>query len=75
MNAARIMCVVSGQVALLNIADHGETLVSLPLCSVKPWGLFIHALAQTTKNADNTPAMKIGTPASRWVPGLSLSQP
>jgi hypothetical protein len=75
MNAARIIWVVSGHVAALNIADHGRTLTSRPWRSVKPCGLFIHALAQTTKNAESTPATKIGTPAIRCARGESRSQP
>lgn len=75
MNAARIMCVVSGQVAELNMAAQGDTLTNLPSCSVKPWGLFIHALAHTTKKADSTPDTTIGTPDNKCARGESPSQP
>jgi hypothetical protein len=69
------MWTVSGQVAALNMAFHGDTLTSFPSRSVNPCGLFIHSFAHTTKNADKTAATKIGTPHSKWVRGLSRSQP
>ena len=48
---------VSGQVALVEHRRPRATRVTtLPSRSVKPCGLFIHALAHTTKNADSTPA-------------------
>ena len=75
MNAARIMCVASGQSAELNSAAHGFTSVTLPPTMRKPVGSFIHPLAATTKNADATPATPIPMPTAWCTRGANRSQP
>jgi hypothetical protein len=68
------MWVVWGQVAGLNMAAHGSTLVTRPLTRSKPLGWFIQALAATTENAPATPAITIGTAVSMCAFGGSRSR-
>jgi len=70
------MCTTCGQVDGPNIAAHGCASTTSPCASSrKPVGLFIHALAATTKNAPAMPDTIIGTALSTWARGESRSQP
>lgn len=64
----------SGPVAGVNIAAHGSGSTTRPPTSRNPWGVFIQALAATTKNADATPATTIGNPEARCTRGGNRSQ-
>ena len=74
MNAARIMWVASGQSDVLNSAAHGCT-ATVPVDERNPVGVFMNPFAATTKNADATPAIPIGTPLQRCTRGGKRSQP
>jgi hypothetical protein len=58
--------------ASLNIAATGSTFSALPFIQSNPDGLFIQALADTTKMPDITPEMPTMTPGS---PVYPLVQP
>jgi hypothetical protein len=74
MNAARIMWMVCTGVAGFSMAAQGSGFVTLPPTRSKPRGSCIHALADTTKNADAVPLTTMGSPASMWARGDSRSQ-
>ena len=69
------MWIVSVAEAGFSIAARGETSTGLPSTRVKPAGLFIHALAVTTKTPERIPPMATSTPEARWRRGETRSQP
>src|SRR5258708_33849413 len=75
MKAASIMCKDSDSHAALNIAFRGSMLIGLPFTQSKPAGLFIHALADTTKIPDKTPEMPTITPDIQCIHLFSLFHP
>ena len=69
------MCSVSLRAAGLRIAAMGSTFTARPATRSKPAGVFIHALAMTTKIPDAVPLRATVTPASQCVHGDTRSQP
>ena len=55
MNAASVICSACESQASLNIAATGSIFSGLPFTHSNPAGLFIQALAETTKMPDITP--------------------
>ena len=74
-NAASVMCSVSLKAAALRMAAIGSTLTARPSTKSKPAGVFIHALAMTTKIPDSVPLRATITPASQCIHGGTRSQP
>ncbi len=73
--AARIMCSACGNAAGVPIAAIGSMSANLPSTSVKPVGVFIHALAMTTKTPEAAPLTATRMPATRCARGETLSHP
>ena len=70
------MCTNSWKVEVLKITSSGLTLATWPLGpSVKPAGVFIQALAETTENAPPIPEIAIGTPLQKCAHPGSRFQP
>src|SRR5207245_505944 len=64
--AASAMCTACGRAAGFAIAASGSTFTARPATSSNPVGVFIHALAITTKMPDRPPLTATSTPAARW---------
>jgi hypothetical protein len=76
MYAASSMCTTCGQVDGPNIAAHGWASTTRPSSSSrKPVGLFIQALAATTKKAPAAPDTIIGSALSMCARGERRFQP
>src|SRR4051812_25978939 len=61
--------------ALLNIAFTGSMFIASPFTHSKPAGLFIQALADTTKMPDITPEIEMITPEAQCTHRFSRFQP
>ena len=71
----RLMCSVWEKAAAFAIAAKGLTSIAFPSTRRKPAGVFIHALAMTTKMPDMTPLTATTRPANKCAPRLTRSQP
>lgn len=69
------MCRNCSHTPPLNIAAHGLTSTTAPSRIVKPAGLFIHALTDTTQNVPMTPDAPIGINIAKCRRGAIRSQP
>ena len=69
------MCIDCSSHAALNMAFTGSILIGLPFTQSNPAGLFIHALADTTKIPDITPEILTITPDIQCIHLFSLFHP
>ena len=73
--AARVIWIASDGHASLNMAFTGSMLMALPFTQSKPAGLFIHALADTTKMPDKIPDTLTTIPESQCIHLFNLFHP